>query len=111
MYEYKASVLRVIDGDTVRARVDMGLDCRIDLTLRLAHIDTPELPSVEGIDARDSLTAWLNDIGGQVVIRTIKDRREKFGRYLAELYDPINLDKSLNQQLVEAGLATPWVPR
>lgn len=111
MYEYRAQILRVIDGDTVRCRVDMGLDARLDLTLRLAGIDTPELPTAEGIAARDTLTAWLADIGNEVIVRTIKDRREKYGRYLAKLYDPRNLQASLNEQLVMAGLATRWESR
>lgn len=45
MYEYRAKVLRVIDGDSAEFSVDLGLNVHRVETLRFAGIDTPELNS------------------------------------------------------------------
>ena len=43
LYQYKANIVRVIDGDTVVADIDLGFNVwRRDERLRLFGIDTPE---------------------------------------------------------------------
>ena len=42
MYEYKATVDRVVDGDTVDFIVDLGFSVKIKIRTRLAGVDTPE---------------------------------------------------------------------
>ena len=42
-YQFDATVVRVIDGDTVRMRVDVGFGVEITKNFRLLDIDTPEL--------------------------------------------------------------------
>ena len=42
MYEYKAKLLRVIDGDTVDCVIDLGFNVRLKERVRLKGIDTPE---------------------------------------------------------------------
>lgn len=42
MYEYRASVIRVIDGDTVDLRIDLGFEVGLNMRVRLAGIDAPE---------------------------------------------------------------------
>ena len=42
MYEYKAVITRVVDGDTYDAAVDVGFSITIKHRFRLAKIDTPE---------------------------------------------------------------------
>lgn len=104
MYEYRASIIRVIDGDTVRARLDLGCDVRIDLTLRLYGINAPELNTEAGVAAREHLIALIGD--SLVVVRTIKDKREKYGRYLATLVGPLGTD--INDRMVADGHAAPY---
>lgn len=103
MYEYRAEILRVVDGDTVHARVDLGLDVRIDLTLRLARINAPELATADGSAAKQTLEWIVAAQGGTLTLRTLRDRREKYGRYLAEFVD--SAGNSVNEQLVAAGAA------
>lgn len=86
MYEYAAQILSVHDGDTIHADVDLGCDTHVRLTLRLAGINAPELGGDEGVAAKVWLADDLASSGGRLVIRTTKDRREKYGRYLAELW-------------------------
>jgi endonuclease YncB( thermonuclease family) len=68
----------------VRLNVDLGCDVHLNLTIRLAGINASEMRTVEGPIAK----AWLvNAIGdSHLVLRTVKDRREKFGRYLGYLW-------------------------
>lgn len=102
MYEYNAEVLRVVDGDTVHARVDLGLDIRADIILRLYGINTPELPTTQAVAARDYLASRLAEVGFKVRVETIKDHKEKYGRYLAVLWIDA---ESLNDTLVRLGYA------
>ena len=45
MYEYRAKVLRWVDGDTVDVEIDLGLKIRVEQRIRLAGINTPETNS------------------------------------------------------------------
>ena len=42
MYEYKAKVHRIIDGDTVDVTIDLGFEMTTKQRIRLYGIDTPE---------------------------------------------------------------------
>lgn len=110
MYEYRAQVTKVVDGDTVHARVDLGCDVRLDMTIRLYGIDTPELPTEEGKAAKEWLADELNRVGGYVVLRTMKDRREKYGRYLGILFAIDTLTESMNDAMLRLGLAREYLP-
>lgn len=100
-------MLANVDGDTLHARVDLGCDVRIDLVLRFAGINAPELPSVEGLAAAQFVKDHL-PMGTITTIRTAKDRREKFGRYLAWVMMPEAPGTWINQVLVDQGLAVPY---
>ncbi|MDP9356197.1 MAG: thermonuclease family protein [Chloroflexota bacterium] len=85
--------------------MDLGFDCAIKLTIRWARIDAPEKSTQEGKDSLTYLQAMLPE-QSRCTLRTIKDRREKFGRYLGEfiLEDGTNM----NDWLVQEGLAKPY---
>jgi micrococcal nuclease len=104
-YVYSAIVRSIYDGDTIRVDIDLGFDMWIkNASLRLSGIDAPELRGEErpeGLKTRD----WLREIippGTEVIIKTEKDSKEKFGRYLATIYFE---GHNLNEQMVELGLA------
>lgn len=42
MYIYNASLIRIVDGDTIEAMVDLGFFTWKKVTIRLYGIDTPE---------------------------------------------------------------------
>lgn len=102
MYEYRAEVIDVIDGDTIRVRVDLGFSTFLVATLRLVGIDTPERHTNEGQRAWEYLKDLL--AAGRVTVQTM--RTEKYGRYLANVRDPAG--RSVNELLVEAGHAKPY---
>lgn len=105
MYEYRATLLRVVDGDTVHLEVDLGLDVRLQIGTRLAGIDAPELNTLAGKASRDYLRLLIPP-GTPVTVRTEKDRREKYGRYLVWITMLDGVD--VNGLLVAEGHARPY---
>ena len=87
MFEYCAIVRSVYDGDTIRADIDLGFGIwQMNQPIRVYGIDTPEMKTSEGRIARDYAKALLD--GKTVVMRTIRDTKEKYGRYLAKIEVP-----------------------
>jgi len=111
MYEYRCVILKVIDGDTVDADVDLGFDVHMKMRFRLADIDAPEMRTEEGKIVRDWLVRTLQ-VGSTCVVRTNKDRREKYGRYLGSfflIHDNNRIDDmSVNEFMVKHGFAKRW---
>lgn len=104
MYEYRAVIRHVHDGDTVRADVDLGWNVwRKNESLRLAGIAAPELAEDGGATAREYLRLLL-PVGREVTIRTERDRDDKYGRMLATIYAPGNV----NDALLRTGHAVPY---
>ena len=104
LYYYKAIVVRVYDGDTITVDIDLGFKfLRQSMKIRLFGINTPEVRGKEreeGLISRD----WLRDriLGKEVIIKTMKDKTGKYGRYLGIVYlDDINI----NDELVANNLA------
>ena len=87
MYEYQAIVTGVYDGDSITVDVDLGMRVWLHKQkLRLSEIDAKSIKGEErevGLAARDFLRELV--LGKQVVIRTKKDIKEKYGRWLAEI--------------------------
>lgn len=104
MYQYQATVDRIIDGDTVRLTVDTGFHITFRDNFRLAAINAPELDTAAGREARD-LLATLLPLGSTVTINTSK--ADKYGRWLAEIFRQGEAS-SINQQLVRLGAALPY---
>ena len=112
MYEYRARITRVIDGDTVEAEIDLGFRVSLEVVLRLVGINAPE---VHGSDRPRGLAAkahllellqHLTPVDGHITVRTQKDLTEKYGRYLANL---IASDVNLNDRMVTDGHAVPFM--
>ena len=108
LYHYRARVVSVYDGDTCTADIDLGLRTWInEEKLRLARINAPELVGVEkpaGLAARDFLRSLID--GKEIHLQTIKDRQEKYGRYLAEIFVEQNgAGVNVNDLMVQNGHA------
>jgi micrococcal nuclease len=109
LYQYRAVITKVYDGDTVTADIDLGFNTwRHNQKLRLYGVDTPEVRGKErpeGLVARDALRELILD--KEVTVCTIKDKTGKYGRYLARIYiDNINV----NAWLIMKGYAEPYNP-
>jgi micrococcal nuclease len=131
MYQYNAIIHKVIDGDTMELDIDLGLMTWIhNEKIRLYGINTPEVYGVKKGSAewelgnKSSIFVKANlKEKDEVIIETVKDKKEKYGRYLALIY--IKIDKSviadcsnirkigdfycLNDILIGKGLAEPYM--
>lgn len=109
LYHYKAVVTAVYDGDTCTVDIDLGLHTWVKgEKLRLTRIDAPELKGKtrsKGLVSRDYLRSLI--LNKEIIIETIKDAKEKYGRYLAEIWMKDEKGKllNINDELVKNGFA------
>lgn len=109
LYWYKALCKSVIDGDTLDLEIDLGMNIFIRERVRLAEINTSEIFGVKV--GSDEYNAGLKSkarveelaLSKTVFILTIKDKKEKYGRYLAKVY--LEDGTCLNDLLLAEGLA------
>jgi micrococcal nuclease len=109
IYEYKAKLNRVVDGDTVHFDVDLGFGVQVTLDFRLAGINTPEVVGsqrVAGLAAKAEVTRLL----GLGTIRIISMKTEKYGRWLATIFvkQADGKEIEVNQALIDGGFAVPY---
>ena len=93
MYEYRATILRVVDGDTVDVDIDLGFGIwQRSERVRIMGIDTPESRTsdeeekVFGKAAKKRLTELLQEhtILMTEVNKAGEDMKGKFGRILGD---------------------------
>jgi micrococcal nuclease len=104
LYNYKAHIIKVYDGDTVTALIDLGCNVKITEKIRLADVDTPELRGEEresGLISRD----WLREkiLDKDVLLHTNKDKKGKYGRYIGTIF-LAGETVSINEQIINEGL-------
>jgi micrococcal nuclease len=111
------SVLKVVDGDTIDAAIDLGFDISLTKRIRLAGVDTPESRTTDANEKKLGLEVkeWLKKkLEGQtdVIVKTeLPDSTEKYGRILGHLFigdvevSAVNKKKSVNQMMIDEGFA------
>ena len=114
MYEYKAKIVKIVDGDTVDVDIDLGFGIVLtDERVRMMGIDTPEsrtsdkVEKVFGLAAKERVKKLLEK---DVVLKTFaakdgEDMKGKFGRILGDF---IIGDKMLTEILIEEGHAVKY---
>ena len=115
MYEYRAKVNRVVDGDTVDVDIDLGFGVWLhNERVRIMGIDTPEsrtsdkAEKVFGLLSKARLKELLEK---DAILKTYKDNstgedaKGKFGRILGDF---ICGDKTASQILIEEGHAVAY---
>lgn len=103
MYDYKATLERVIDGDTVVLNLDLGFYVTHQVHCRLAHINAPE----RGTPGADAATTWATQLltNATSITATTYKVADKYGRWLAVIFvDGVNM----NERAVELGYAVPY---
>lgn len=114
MYNYYATVTRVVDADTLVVSIDLGFNIRIEETLRLGRINAYETRlgkkttadmKKKGIEAKEFVEKLFENEKA-IEIETTKDVKGKFGRYIAEVwYTLFSKRINLNSELVQKGYA------
>jgi len=103
---FRASLVRVVDGDTVDLDVDLGFRARMTLRFRVAGIDTPEITGPTrtlGLLASARTAAFLARGGIEVTSRGEADKYG--GRWDADIRA---LGVDLAETLVREGYALRW---
>ena len=114
MYEYRAEVLRVVDGDTVDVLIDCGFSTFRKERIRLHGIDAPESRTkdkeekVRGLAAKARLQELIKNTSKKVVIKTKLDKKGKYGRILGVIWDE-GKKKNFNKMLVTEGHAKKYL--
>ena len=109
MYQYKAKLLRVVDGDTIDAMIDLGFDTWVKKRVRLYGIDAPESRTknvkekTQGKAASKRLSELLAATEGELTI--VSHGVGKYGRCLGTL---LIGGQNINEQLLIEGHAVEY---
>ncbi|MBI5023607.1 MAG: thermonuclease family protein [Candidatus Omnitrophica bacterium] len=93
LFTYKAGVKKIIDGDTLIARVHLNFRMFLTQKFRLRGIDCPEINTPEGKRAKRFVEERLNGLDF-IVVKTHKDTTDKYDRYLADVFYAPRLPQS-----------------
>ena len=137
-YTYQARVVKIIDGDTIRADIylqsekeDLGFNVwreeRIvykNQTIRFYGINTPETRTRDleekkkGLEAKQEVIEFLESCG--MWCQVYSREKGKYGRVLGVIFrrecqdytladdNPLHYKQSLNYKLIESGHATEY---
>jgi len=114
VYEYNAKVVRVVDGDTVVLKIDLGFKFEVELVCRVHGVNTPEIAGTTkeaGLASKAATEDMLvRESGGNVFAKTYKSGKDKYGRYLAEVFytNIQGVVMNLSEQLLARGLGKPY---
>lgn len=114
-FTYEAVVKDIHDGDTITVEFDLGFNTKFTEKIRFYGINAPELrmrneknklvENPKGTQTLEEVKKFLK-VGDTIVVETIKDKKEKFGRYLGNVYVTRGEEQiKLNDYLLENGFA------
>jgi len=116
-FNYRADVERVIDGDTLVMKIDLGFHMTAKVSVRLLGVDTPELRGGTSESksrariAKSFVSTWVETSIGlpkpsdewaewPFVVTTSKG--DSFGRWLGRVY-AVRTGEDLTQEILGAG--------
>jgi micrococcal nuclease len=108
------NILKVVDGDTIDADIDLGFSISLEKRIRLAGIDTPESRTTDlkekalGLEVKEWLKKRLEGAKDILIKTQLPDSTEKYGRILGKLYIN-NEETSLNEQMIDEGYAWSYM--
>ena len=117
MYTYNIKLVRVIDGDTIDAEIDLGFDVSVKKRVRFLGVNSPESRTrdleekARGLAAKDRVKQLLE---GCNRIQLTSHGVGKYGRCLGEIHmdmvdgrECLTLE-SLNKLLIKEGHAVEY---
>ena len=111
MFEYNATVTKVVDGDTIDAMVDLGFGTWKKVRIRMHGINAPESRTRDleekkkGLAAKARLVEMLEENKNEFIL--VSHGVGKFGRCLGEIF--LNKkENSINKQLIWEGHGTEY---
>lgn len=114
---YGATVLGVVDGDTIDLMIDLGFNIHHKIRVRLFGVNTPESRTKNlnekelGLKAKSFTQDWLTN-HKWVFVNTIPDKNDKYGRVLAKIYSSDDIENPntacLNKDIIDSGYAREY---
>jgi len=108
-YTYRATLDRVIDGDTIDVMLDVGFYTTMKKRLRFLELDTEELRSSDASrrelakEAKARVIELLEN-ADTIYVQTTMDKTGKYGRLLAYVwYETAGVQHNLNEQMLNEG--------
>lgn len=102
LYHYKLEITKVIDGDTIEAHIDLGFGIWAkNKRFRLKGINASEVKGAtkaQGLKAKDALERLLKE--RTLFAKTEKDKSDKYGRYIADIFFYTSEKDTGGQQIV-----------
>lgn len=105
-FQYNSVITNIHDGDTITLQIDLGFRVTYKTPVRFNGINAPELSTPEGKIALAFLETLIK-VGDPIIVKTFKNPTDKYGRWLADLYRPVDTI-SLNQQMIDSGNAVVY---
>ncbi len=111
LFHYRATVDRVVDGDTIDVTLDLGFDIQMKARIRFHGVNAPESRTRDAVEKEAGLAAkryvedWLSAIDGKAVIQTSLDEKGEHGRVLGRILSDDGA--CLNDEMVSLGHAVP----
>lgn len=110
MYTYQCNTIRVIDGNTVDAIIDLGFNVTIRQRIKLYGANVADVRSVDeaikskAVASKNRLSELL---GNEFICETILNKRGKAGRIMGNLYtiDSAGNKMNVGDQLISEGYA------
>ena len=110
-YRWPCELIRVVDGDTLEAWIQLDFGVKLEAKLRLEGIDTPEIHTVKtnteeyklGLKAKEFVEARFKTQGNKFYIETSGKRPGKYGRFVVNVLMPSG--DYLDALLLKAGHA------
>ena len=107
LFQYKAEVIRVVDGDTIDASVDLGFDTWKKVRIRFQGFNAPESRTrnleekKRGLAAKDRVKEILEENGNKFILKS--HGVGKYGRCLGEIFVETLGGDSLQKTLINEG--------
>ena len=110
-FEYNATLIKVLDGDTIDCWIDLGFDLKIKKRVRYMGIDTWESRTRDLEEKKKGLAAKARnkELLESGTFKIVSHGTGKFGRVLGEVFieilEPARRLESVNQILIDEGHA------
>ena len=118
MYRYNSTLVRVIDGDTIDAMIDLGFDVQVKKRIRFAGINAPEsrtrnlAEKKAGLAAKERVIELLE--GAANVFELESMELGKYGRVIGRIHisklagKDVITQVCINDTLVKEGYAVEY---
>lgn len=111
LYNYKAAVQKIVDGDTANLVIDLGFTIFWQSNCRFAGINAAELNDKDPIVRAKALEAkqyLIDKLPSGTEIRVTSRSLDKYGRPIVDVYYGPGFTNHINQELLDKGLAEKY---